>query len=533
MLRSILNQTWSLVSFIIRRDRLRIPLWLIGITVITLMIPIAFDDMYASQQERDTMAETMKNPAMIAMVGPADFDNYTTGVMTAHNMVLFTAVVVGLMSILLVTRHTRSDEEEGRIEMIRSLPVGRLANINATLIVLAVVNILLALLNGFGLYALGIESMNLEGSLLYGATLGATGILFAGVTAVFAQLSESARGTISYSIAFLLIAYILRAVGDVSNETLSLISPLGWVTQTEIYANNLWWPVILLVGVAIILFFLANYLNAIRDLEAGFIQVKPGKKHASNLLQTPLGHALRLQRTTIISWAIGMFVLGISYGSVMGDLESFFEGNEMLEQLLMAEEGYSLTEQFLPMLLLVMAILTTVPPIMSVNRLLGEEKKNRIEHFLARAVSRTQLIGSYLLIGVINGFVMLSLTAIGLWLAAASVMDDVFAFGTIYGGIMAYYPALLVMIGVAICLIGCLPRFTSFVWVYVVYSFLVLYLGGLLDIPEWIGKISPFGYIPKLPIESMTWTPIIVLTIIAFGLMMIGFVGYNKRDIEG
>ncbi|MDQ7862150.1 hypothetical protein RCO48_17630 [Peribacillus frigoritolerans] len=39
--------------------------------------------------------------------------------MMAHQMLLLTAMAVGIMSILLVTRHTRADEEDGRIEMIR------------------------------------------------------------------------------------------------------------------------------------------------------------------------------------------------------------------------------------------------------------------------------------------------------------------------------------------------------------------------------------------------------------------------------
>src|SRR5690625_417712 len=221
MFSSISKNTGVLTKFILRRDRVRIPLWLIGIIFFTLVVPIAFDDMYASQEERDVMAETMENPAMIAMVGPGDLDHYTVGAMTAHQMVLFTALVVSLMSILLVTRHTRADEEDGRIEMIRSLPVGRLSNVNATLLVLVITNVILALLAGFGLYALGIDSMGMEGSLLYGATLGATGILFAGVTAVFAQLSESSRSVIGYSIGILLIAYLIRAIGDVGNELLS------------------------------------------------------------------------------------------------------------------------------------------------------------------------------------------------------------------------------------------------------------------------------------------------------------------------
>ncbi|WP_307794962.1 hypothetical protein [Alkalihalobacillus sp. BA299] len=83
------------------------------------------------------------------------------------------------------------------------------------------INILLALVVGFGLYALQIGSMDLQGSFLYGAALGATGIFFSSVTGLFAQLSESARGTIGWSFSMLGIAYLIRAVGDVSYETLS------------------------------------------------------------------------------------------------------------------------------------------------------------------------------------------------------------------------------------------------------------------------------------------------------------------------
>lgn len=523
----------GLIRFIIRKDRIRIPLWIIGIVFFTLIVPVALDDMFPTQEERDVMAETMKNPAMTAMMGPGDLDNYTIGAMTTHNMLLFTAVAVGLMSILFVTRHTRAEEEDGQSELIHALPVGKLAYLNATFIVLVVTNIILALASGFGLYALGIESMDLEGSLLYGAALGATGLFFAGLTGVFAQVTESSRGASGLSIGLLLLAYLIRAVGDVSNETLSLISPLGYVTRTEAYSNDVWWPIIVLVGASLFLFIFANYLNSIRDWGAGFIQARPGKKQASRYLETPIGLAFRIQRTAFISWAIGMFVLGMSYGSVMGDLESFFQGNELLEELLVAEEGYTLTERFIPMLMLVMAILSSIPPVMAMNKLVGEERKNRIEPILARAVSRTKLMMSYLLIAVINAFIMLSLTSIGLWVAAETVMEDGLPFGAIYGAGMVYFPAVLVLIGFAALMIGVLPRLTSLVWVYIVASFLINYLGGLLDLPEWLENISPFGYIPALPVDDLDWMPVIVLSLIAIGLMVIGFIGYRKRDIEG
>lgn len=521
-----------LSRFIFRLDRMRIAIWVIALTFFTIIVPVAFKDLYGSQAERDAMAQTMANPAMTAMTGPANLSNYTMGVMTAHQMLLMTAAVVGLMSILLVTRHTRADEEDGRVEMIRSLPTGRLSYLNASLFVITVTCLGLALINGFGLYALGIESMDLEGSLLYGTALGATGLFFAGVTAIFAQLSDSSRGTIGHSIAVLLLAYLFRAITDVSNEALSWISPLAWVTKAEVYDTNNWWPMVLILAASLALYSLANYLHAIRDLDRGFLPSKPGKKSASRFLQSPIGLALRLQRTGIIAWAIGMYVLGASYGSVLGDLESFFLDNETMKQLLQPEAGVTLLEQFIPMLMIVISLLATIPPVMAINKLRGEEKKERLVHLLSRSVSRTKLLGSYFIISIINGFVMISLAAFGLWSVGTTVVEDGLSFEMIFTAALSYYPAMLVMISVAVLLIGIFPRLTGFIWLYVLYSFMVLYLGGLFQFSDWVGNISPFGYVPQTPIEDFSIVPLILLSVVAMLIAIIGFVGFYKRDME-
>lgn len=523
----------SLSLFIGRRDRIRIPLWVISISIITLLIPPALLELYRSKQDRMGMAETMDNPAMTAMVGPGDLSNYTIGAMTAHQMLLFTAVVVGLMSILLVGRHTRKDEEEGRIEIIRSLPVGRLSTLNASIFVLTITNVVLALLIGFGLFAMQVESMDLEGSLLYGATLGATGLFFTGVTALFAQVSENARGTVGYAFATLTIAYLVRAIGDVGEGTLSWVSPLGWVTKAEVYSSNNWMPIMLLFGVSIILLAIANYLHAIRDLGEGLFLSRPGRKYASAFLKSPTALYIKLQRTGFIAWGIGMLLLGISYGSVLGDLDSFFEGNEMVEQILLSEGGRSITEQFIPIIIMIASMLATVPPIIAILKLRSEEKMNRIDHLLSRVVSRNRLMGSFLFISVLNGLVMLLLPAVGLWGAGQVIMDEPFSFGSIIGATMAYFPAMLFMIGVAVCIIGFLPRFTSIIWFYLLYSFLVLYLGRLFQLPDWAEKITPFGYIPKLPIENVETIPLVFIAGMAVLLIFIGFLGYRRRDIEG
>ena len=195
--------------------------------------------------------------------------------------------------------------------------------------------------------------------------------------------------------------------------------------------------------------------------------------------------------------------------------------------------GFSLTEQYLTMLMSIISIVCTIPALMMVLKLKGEEKKNRTEQLLARAVSRTRIIGSYFLISIFVGFIMLLLAVIGLWSAGAGVMVDPIPFGVIFNAAMVYLPAMWIMIGVAVLFVGLAPQITGLTWLYLGYSFFVVYLGTLLQFPDWMAKFSPFGNIPKVPIEDLDFTIFSVMTAIALVLIVIGLIGYNKRDIQG
>ena len=80
-------------------------------------------------------ALTANNPSMIAMLGPGyELEDYNLGTAFAMDMLIFTAIAAGIMNILLVGKSTRADEESGLTEVIRSLPIGRLSNLSATMI---------------------------------------------------------------------------------------------------------------------------------------------------------------------------------------------------------------------------------------------------------------------------------------------------------------------------------------------------------------------------------------------------------------
>lgn len=531
MWRRLTHNTLKYTRFILRRDRIRIPIWLFSLLLVSLAVVPYFHQLEQSG-EAQAMAETMNNPAVIAMVGiPYGIDEYNTGPMLAHEMLLFTAITVAIMNILMVTRHTREDEESGCTEMLRSLPVGRLSNLCGTLLVAAGVNIAMALLIGLGLYAFGIESIDLAGSLLYGAALGATGIIFAAITALYAQLSANSRSTTGYSFAILGVMYITRAIGDVSNETLAWFSPLGWVLRTQVYVNNYWWPIILTLIAALAVTVAAIYLNSIRDLGASFISPKPGRKTASPLLHSPLGLTGRLLRPTIIGWAVALLILSAAYGAVFNDIQRYFDSNELVRQMLSPVAGYTITEQFMTLLLMIMAMAAAIPSAQMIFRLKGEENSNRIEHIYSRGVSRSQYLGSYLTLSLASGAIMLFLTALGMWSAAAAVMDDPIAFSSFLLGAMIYLPALWVVTGLATFLVGIAPKLSSLVWVYMGHSFFVGYFGALLKLPQWLIKTSLFEHVPQLPVDEMNYTVIAVMTAIAIVLAALGFVGYNRRDI--
>ncbi|KGA98929.1 exporter of polyketide antibiotics-like protein [Alkalihalobacillus alcalophilus ATCC 27647 = CGMCC 1.3604] len=529
--------TVAISKLMVKQQRLKILFWLLGIVGITLAAAASYPSIYPDEQSKQAFALTMENPAMKAMVGSgydlADVTNVGIGVIFSYEMLLFTAIAVAIMSILLVSKSTRADEEDGRTEMIGSLPVGRLAYLSAATLVLLLTNGLLVLLTGIGLGTLGIEGIDFSSSFLYSLVLGTTGLLFGSFAILFAQLAETSKGTVGLSFAFLIGTYLVRAIGDVGNETVSLFSPLGWTVRTSVFLDNNWWPVFLLMGVAIIVATIGFFLNAIRDIDSGFLPVKKGNKHASRFLQTPIGLALRLQRTNIIAWAIGLFVLSATFGSILGELETYFVDLEIMQAFIPEDSSSTMTEQFVTLLMAIMSLFSAIPAVMVVLKLKGEENKNRMEYYYSRALSRTKVLGSYYVLAIVVSMVMQLLLAVGLWSVGSTVMDKALSFGSILGAALVYLPAIWVVVGLAILLVGLVPKVTAAIWAYIVYGFIVVYLGDLLDFPGWMKGISVFEYVPQIPVDEMNVWVMILLVIVAKAITICGFIFYRKRDIAG
>ena len=522
-----------LLGHILRRDRVALPVWILAVTAFAVLFAPAMPAIVGSPEEIAALSEMLRNPAMVAMCGIIYGDVSTIGIIFTQMMLVWTAILVAVMNILIVVRHTRSDEDDGRLEVIWSLPVGRLANLVAVAVLMTGVNVALALLTGFGMASFGVESIDLAGSLVYAAALGACGLVFAGLTMVVVQLVSSARGATGLGLVLLGGFYLLRAYGDVSSEAAARLSPLGLIQRTFPFYANRWWPVAVLTAAGLVLMAAACALNSLRDLGQGLMpSLRPRRAHASAFLAGEWGLAWRLTRGTVIAWGAAVFVLSAAYGSVMGNMEDFIASSSLYQQMMgVGADATDIVGPVVSMLLLIMSICGAIPVLTTAFKLVSEERKGRMDYVLGKTVSRTRVFAGYAGLAALVAVAMQALAAVGFWVVARQTMADPVALSLVVKVAFNYGAPLIAFGGLGLFLVGWAKRATWVAWAYLVVAFLVVYIGGMLNPPRWVARLVPFGMVQRWPTEAFSWWPWIGLVLAGVALAVLGAVGYGRRDV--
>lgn len=515
-------------AFICRRERTASLIWIVSLVGLSLGFAALFPRLVPDQASLDQMGAAMANPAMVAMMGKVyGLENLTQASIMAQECLIWFVTAAAIMNILLVNRHTRADEEGGRLEMIRALPVGRLTGSLAVVKFAFLLNLVISLFTGALLLPIGLGGVTAAGAFTYGFAIGAVGLLFAALTLLAAQLFSTAQAVSGFGFGALLVFYLLRASGDVSGSILSSISPLGLGLKVEAFYANRVLPLVVLVGESIALTGIALAVNLVRDHGSGLIPARKGRTQASLFLKSPLGYAWRLTRGLVLGWGTGIFLLGASYGSVIAQLDDFTANNELMQKILAQSGSNVLLDNYVALIFLLMSMVTSVPVILAVLKVRGEEKHGRLEQVFARSVSRVKLYGAFLGLAAAVAVVLQFLLAAGLWATAGGEL----ALGALLKAAYAYLPAIWLMAGIAVFLVGALPRLASLTWAVFAYSFFILYMGRALDLPDWTGKITPFGIVPQLPVQEFAFIPLLALTALAALLTAWGLRRYRDRDI--
>ncbi|MFI7874775.1 ABC transporter permease [Streptomyces salinarius] len=514
--------TGTLLRFALRRDRVLIPVWVGVNALMVLSMPGTIKGLYGTAAERaDLMRQLETNASLRALVGPVFDDGL--GALTAWRVGLYAGALAAVTSLLIVVRHTRDEEESGRQEVVASGMVGRRAPLTAALLAAAVANAVLALL-----IAVGLAGQGAAGALALGLGVGGVGMLFATMAAILAQLTESARLARGLTAAVLGGAFVLRAAGDSATDdgssVLTRVSPLGWLENVRAFADERWWVLLLLAGAAAVQGVVAYTLAGRRDLGMSFLPTRPGP--AAGRLRTAGALAWRLQRGSVLGWSIGFFAAGVVYGGTTEGAADLVGDNEQAREIIERMGGQAgLTDAFVSAMVGMLGLIAALYVVASVLRLSGEETSGRAEPVLAGAVGRLRWAAGHLVIAF-GGAALIMLLA-GLGFAAGYGQD----FWAILGACLVQLPAVWVIGGAAVLLHGLLPRAAVAAWAVAGAVLLLGWVGPALDVPQTVLDVSPYGHLPKLPGGEMSWTPVVVLVLIAAALVAAGLAGLRRRDL--
>jgi ABC-2 type transport system permease protein len=514
--------TGTLLRFALRRDRVLIPVWVAVNALMVLSMPGTIKGLYGTAAERaDLMRQMETNSSLRALVGPVFDDGL--GALTAWRVGLYAGALAAVMSLLIVVRHTRDEEESGRQEVVASGMVGRRAPLTAALLAAAVANAALALL-----VAAGLAGQGAAGALALGLGVAAVGMLFATTAAIVAQLTESARLARGLTAAVLGGAFVLRAAGDSATDdgssVLTWVSPLGWLENVRAFADERWWVLLLLTGAAAVQGAVAYALAGRRDLGMSFLPTRPGP--AAGRLGTAGALAWRLQRGGVLGWSVGFLLAGVVYGGMTEGAADLVGDNEQARGIIERMGGQAgLTDAFVSAMVGMLGLVAALYVVASVLRLGGEETSGRAEPVLAGAVGRLRWAAGHLVIAFGGAALIMLLAGLGF---AAGYGHDL---GPILGACLVQLPAVWVIGGAAVLLHGLLPRAAVAAWAVAGAVLLLGWVGPALDVPQAVLDVSPYGHLPKLPGGEMSWSPVLVLLLIAGALVAAGLAGLRRRDL--
>ncbi|HYB16117.1 MAG TPA: ABC transporter permease [Streptosporangiaceae bacterium] len=532
--RTGLAGTGQLTRLAVRRDRIGVPAALYVIVAAVTGTAYTFKKLYPTAAGRAAFAATgAGNPAFRFLYGRLYGDSL--GALTAWRYGMWAGIFVSLMTIIVVVRHTRTDEEAGRLELVGSAVVGRQAALASALLTAVSASVLIALLL---CVTLPLVTLPAAGAAALGLAVGACGLAFAGIAAVAAQLTSGARAARGIALGALGVAFVLRGVGDSAGaggpSWLSWASPLAWIQFTRPFAAERWWVLALPLATFALGVTVAFVLAARRDLGAGLLPDRGGRATASRLLSGPSGLAWRLERATLLGWATGYAFTFAACGAAAKGIGQLFGTSSALQREFTRIGGQAaIVNAYLAALMLLAGLVAAAYATSTVLRLRGEETGELAEPVLATTTGRVRWALGYIAVAVAGTVVLMAVaglaTGLGYGLRVGSAGHQA---AQMLGAAFAQLPAALAIAAVAVLLFGLWPEAAvPGAWTVVGLAVLIELFGQVLQLSHWVLDISPFTHTPRLPGGSVTAAPLLWLGLAALAFTAAGLLGLRRRDI--
>jgi ABC-2 type transport system permease protein len=535
---NVLAGTIRLTRLAARRDRITLPVWILGMSAFLATTTAMFVNTLVTYADRVQEAELPTNNAGLRMLGLTSGPTVGGAVMMRDFVLL--AVLAALMNVLAVVRHTRQSEELGRAEIVGSTVVGRYADLAAAVIVVVAADVLLAVALALATVANGLSG---SGAFTAGVAIAAVGVVFAGVAAVTVQLASSARGAIGLSAAVVGVAFLFSGIGNmlgsadshalrVTSAWPSWLSPIGWGQQMRPFGGDHLWPLVLFAALFVCLLGVAALLVSHRDVGAGLWHQRPGDAHAAASLLSPTGLVFRLQRGTLLGWIVGMLTFGLIFGSmseqiqhVQGSAREFYARMGGTDRILEAYDASMVGFA---------AMMVAIYLVQMMLRMRADEARGTLEPLLATGVSRRRWMLGYLLNAVGGSLALMLVFSLSMGLAAGQVLGGTTTqVRDLFVAALVQLPAIFVVGAVVLAAVGILPRWATPISWGLLMAALVLgpMFGPPLGLSQQVLNLSPFTHVPNVPATEVTASPLVILTGVGAVLTVVGALAMRRRSL--
>ena len=525
--------TAQLLRFGVRRDRVLIPAWGAVFLAYTVGGTSAAVALYPDLASRSQAAAAVNGmPALVAMYGRI-WDPTSVGSVAMLKPIGFGGVFAAVFATLLVTRHTRAEEESGRLELVRTQAVGWLAPLASALLLAVGVMALLMLVNGAGVTAAGLPA---AGAWAFASSVCLTGILFAVIAGAAVQLTQAARTANMLVFAALAGAFVLRGSADAAGTAASTswwgwLSPLGWQDQVRPFAGDHVWVLALFAPVIALALLLAFRLAGARDFDAGLLPTRDGRASASPSLRSVFALCFRLQRALLGVQLVAYALMSMLLGAIVSNIQGMLDSPEVVDLLTRLGGSNRLVDAFTSFEISFASIVTAVCGVALARRFAAEEQAGRIEPVLATAVARWRVMGGFFMMSLTGTAAMQLVLGLGFGLANGMQLNDFSSFASTLAASLVYLPAIWLVLAITFALMAYAPARSQLTWSVVAIVIVISEFGSMYRWPSALLNVSPFTHVPLMPSHAMAWTPTLLL-LLATGLIGgAAFAGYGRRDL--
>jgi polyether ionophore transport system permease protein len=441
------------------------------------------------------------------------------------------ALAAAAYGVLAAVRALRTEEDEGRAELVLAGALGRSTYFASCLGAMALGTVVLFVLEFVGFVA---ARLPVAGSAFLALSTALVVPFFVGLGALASQVASTRRGALALATGALGLFWLVRMIADTWPAAAGLrwATPLGWAEASRPFAGSSWWPLVLLGAAAVPLLALAARLDRRRDVGVGIVPAREGGRPRLAMLSSTTAQAMRTARGTLLTWTLGFAVFAVVLGMVSTTISAAGISAKLRSDVGKLGVGSIFTPVgYLSFVFVVFIVALSYFVCAQVNGARLEEAAQRLETTFALPVDRRRWFGGRLALAAVAATALAMITAVATWAGAASQGVTVSLPRMLEAGANAL-PTAALFLGLCALVYAVWPRASAAVnYALVSVAFLWYTVAALFTLPRWIIDATPYEHIGFVPTQAFRAEPALIMVGIGAAAAAVAVAVFRHRDL--